>query len=209
MKIITRLRQLRLRKKLQKQLNNKDFTIISSTCVGGKIYHDLGLKFTSPTINLWIGANDFLKFVKNLKYYLESCDLREVKDTNEGHPVGALGEGNERIIIHFTHYPNFQIAKEKWNLRKKRVNYDKIYIFFTDMNGGDSVDIVKEFNKLPYKNKVMFTGKDLSSYSNTFFIKRCCRDGHLGEWWNVDKKTGYYFYQQFDYVKFLNQTVEE
>lgn len=204
MKIVTHLRQLMLRKKLQEQLDNENFTIISSTCVGGKIYHDLGLRFTSPTINLWIGAKDFLKFVKDLKYYLEDCELSEIKDSNEENPVGILGEGNKKVTIHFTHYPNFKIAKEKWNSRKKRVNYDKIYIFFTDMNGGDNVGVVKEFNKLPYKNKVMFTGKDLSNYHNTFFIKRCCENGHLGKWWTVDKKTGYYFYQQFDYVKFLN-----
>lgn len=130
MKIVTHLRQLMLRKKLQEQLDNENFTIISSTCVGGKIYHDLGLRFTSPTINLWIGAKDFLKFVKDLKYYLEDCELSEIKDSNEENPVGILGEGNKKVTIHFTHYPNFKIAKEKWNSRKKRVNYDKIYIFF-------------------------------------------------------------------------------
>lgn len=96
MKIVTHLRQLMLRKKLQEQLDNENFTIISSTCVGGNIYHDLGLRFTSPTINLWIGAKDFLKFVKDLKYYLEDCELSEIKDSNEENPVGILGEGNKK-----------------------------------------------------------------------------------------------------------------
>ncbi|OYT09273.1 hypothetical protein CBG23_00570, partial [Limosilactobacillus reuteri] len=76
-------------------------------------------------------------------------------------------------------------------------------------NGGDNVDIVKTFNKLPYKNKVRFTGKDLSRYHNTFFIKGCCEDGHLAEWWSIEQKNGYSFYQQFDSVKLLNQNVEE
>lgn len=207
MKLIERLRQLMFRRKLQERLNNKDFTIISSTCVGGKIYHDLGLKFTSPTINLWIGATDFIKFVNDLRYYLEKCDLIEVKNTSEEQPVGSLGEGNKKILIHFTHYPNFQIAKQKWNVRKKRVNYKKIFIFFTDMNGGDNINTINDFNKLPYKNKVMFTGKDLSIYPNTFFIKRCCENGHLGKWWTIDKKTGYCFYQQYDYVNLLNKGI--
>ena len=205
MNILARLRQIPLRKKLQKRLNNDDFTIISSTCVGGNIYHDLGLRFTSPTINLWIGANDFIKFVSDLRYYLDECELVEVKNSNEKNPVGTLGEEGRKITIHFTHYPNFKVSKEKWDSRKKRVNYNKIYVFFTDMNGGNNIDIIKKFNKLPYKNKIMLTGKDLSNYPNTFFIKRCYENGHLGKWWNVDKKTGYRFYQQFDFVKFLNQ----
>ena len=35
------------------KLKNSDFTIISNTCIAGKIYHDLGLRFLTPTINLY------------------------------------------------------------------------------------------------------------------------------------------------------------
>ena len=47
-------------------LKNKDFTIISHNCVGGVIYHDLGLKFNTPTINLFFMAKDFIKYNKIL-----------------------------------------------------------------------------------------------------------------------------------------------
>lgn len=31
------------------RLKNKDFSILTNHCMGGIIYHDLGLKFLSPT----------------------------------------------------------------------------------------------------------------------------------------------------------------
>lgn len=45
-------------------------SIIASNCIAGEMYNDLGLKFTSPTINLFFREKDFLKFVLDLKYYI-------------------------------------------------------------------------------------------------------------------------------------------
>ena len=36
-------------------------SIIASNCIAGEMYNDLGLKFTSPTINLFFREKDFLK----------------------------------------------------------------------------------------------------------------------------------------------------
>ena len=41
-------------KKLRARLVNRDFTLISNNCCAGIIYSDLGLQFTSPTINLYM-----------------------------------------------------------------------------------------------------------------------------------------------------------
>ena len=43
------------KKRRIRKLANPDFTIIASNCVGTIIYHDLGVPFLSPTINLTIG----------------------------------------------------------------------------------------------------------------------------------------------------------
>lgn len=45
-----------------------DCTIISSNCISGMICHDLGLKFRSPTINLYFTCHNFVLFINNLKY---------------------------------------------------------------------------------------------------------------------------------------------
>ena len=89
----------------KKHLKNKDFTIISSNCVGGIIYHDLGLPFLTPTVNLSFDMNDFVKFVSNLKYYIDK-DLIKL-DTNKEYPIGVI----EDIKINFIHYKTL-LSKE-------------------------------------------------------------------------------------------------
>ena len=61
--------------KQRKRLRNFNPTIISNNCTAGFIYHDLGLKFLSPTINLTV--KDFPLFISHLEHYL-SCELIEI-----------------------------------------------------------------------------------------------------------------------------------
>ena len=79
---------------LRRRLKNKDFTILTDTCIGGVIYHELGLQFLSPTINLWMHDKDFYKFVNNLGYYL-ALPLKFVEGI-ENYPTAYLGD----ILIH-------------------------------------------------------------------------------------------------------------
>ena len=94
--------------------------------MGGVIYHDLGLQFTSPTINLWIEEKDFFKFACNLKWYL-SQELQFVKGIDET-PTAFLDD----ILIHFNHYSSEEEAASKWYERRDRVNYDNIFILCSD-----------------------------------------------------------------------------
>lgn len=55
----------------RKRLKNREFTILACNCVAGCMYHDLGLKFDSPTINLYIYPKDFINFLKKPQYYLK------------------------------------------------------------------------------------------------------------------------------------------
>lgn len=54
------------------KLFNQTPCIIASNCNGGIIYHDLGLKFLSPTINLFFYPQDYLKFIMNLDHYVKA-----------------------------------------------------------------------------------------------------------------------------------------
>lgn len=51
----------RINTKNRERLDNKDFSLLSSNCLGGFILHDLGLRFNSPFINLWLKPGDFIK----------------------------------------------------------------------------------------------------------------------------------------------------
>lgn len=59
----------------RKKLRNKDFTIISNNCWAGFIYQKYGLQYKTPTIGLFFIGNDYIKFCKKLKYYVNQ-DLK-------------------------------------------------------------------------------------------------------------------------------------
>lgn len=98
---------------MEKKLNNKKFSIVCSTCVGGVIYHDLGMQFLSPTINMFMSNSDFNKFACNLKQYL-SMELTFI-ETDEIFPVAMLGD----IRLNFNHHTTPEEAAYDWNRRKQ------------------------------------------------------------------------------------------
>ena len=114
-------------KRLRKRLKVTNPTIIANDCFGTFVYHNLGLEFCSPTINLTIAKNEFIVFVQYLREFLDS-ELREVADPSVPYPIGVLEYNGIRIQVNFVHYKTFEEAKNKWDERKKRVDYSNIYI---------------------------------------------------------------------------------
>lgn len=43
---------------------------------------------------------------------------------------------------------------------------------------------------LPYKNKIIFTGKKYEKIKSAYLIKNCLEDGHLGDIFSVNIFTG-------------------
>lgn len=131
-----------------KQLKARDFSIISQNCIGGVLYHDAGMEFLSPTVNLFFKEPDFVRFVLNLEYYL---NLNLEMHWEEEYPVGKL----EDISIYFMHYRTCREAREAWNRRKKSINWNKIIVLATDMDGFDE-DSWTLWNQIKYP-KILFT----------------------------------------------------
>lgn len=125
-----------------------DISIISQNCIGGVLYHDLGLPFLSPTINAFIPEPGFVKMAGNLRFYMEQeLDIR----WGEEYPIGMLGD----VEIHFMHYETCEEAKTAWERRKARINWDKILVLATDRNGFDDA-VFDVWKAIPYE-KVLFT----------------------------------------------------
>lgn len=72
-----------LNKKNRDRFHNKNLTIISQNCVGGVILHELGLRFNTPTVNLWFSAEDFIKILERPRYYFNH-DIIEVESKMGG-----------------------------------------------------------------------------------------------------------------------------
>lgn len=181
------------------RLINKDFSLIASNCNGAFILHDLGLRFNSPTVNLFLYPADFIKYVKKLKYY-SSLKLEFVNEPNITYPVGRLDD----IKIYFMHYKSEEEARLKWEERTKRLNYDNIFIMMTDRDGCTEKDL-QEFDNLEYENKVIFTHIEHKDIKSSFYIKGFESEeqiGHIFEFKNED--TGEKYYDDFDYVTWFN-----
>ncbi|EEZ6550672.1 DUF1919 domain-containing protein [Escherichia coli O79:H28] len=115
-----------------------DLSIISSNCIGTRLYQSADKKYLSPTINLWMPPADFLKFSCNLEFYIQQ-ELKINNNKQFQYPCGRLGD----ITLHFQHYKNFEVAKKKWDERKDRINWDKILFIFTDRDGATIDSLVK------------------------------------------------------------------
>lgn len=156
-----REKQSRLIKHLRAGFTGSNFTIISQNCIGGVFYHDMNLPFLSPTINLYFKAEDFLKFVCNLRKYLQ-MDLQ--MHWEERYPVGTLDD----ITIYFQHYSSCTEAKAAWERRKKRILWDKILILSTDHEGFHA-DSFRQWKQIPYPKILFSSQKQFAEDKHTIY----------------------------------------
>lgn len=181
-------------------------TIISNNCIAGVIYHDLGLKFTSPTINMWIDEKDYFYFIEHLEEYIECIPVKS--ELIRDYPVAKISLDGRDVHLHCVHYDSFEEAREKWIERAKRVDLNNVFIFFEYPQSVHSTsEVVKLFRMIKYKNKVMLAkcrNSDIDD-SNIFHLKSY--DHHM-----FPGKTVHYsnlfthkrYLDLFDYVTFLN-----
>ena len=183
------------------RLKNPEFSIITPNCIGMFIYRDLWLPYFSPTINLTIEMNDFVRLAENLKWYMEK-EIVELKE-DYGYPAGMLGD----IRINFVHYESFEEAIRKWNERKKRIKWDNLFVIGTQKQGC-TYGTLQRFDRLPYRNKVIFTHLEYPEIKSSYYIKGFEGESEIGnllEFKNQFLKRRYL--NDFDYVSFLNSEV--
>lgn len=184
----------------RKRLTNTDFTILSNTCIGGVISHDLGLQFKSPTVNLYMTPTDFVKFLENLEHYLAQEIVPVPYDKD--YPVGRLGD----ILIYFKHYHSIEEAIQKWKERIPRINYDNVFVMMTD-RWCCPESTFERFENLPFENKVCFTAEEYPQYPHCVQIKKHRDNGCVWIITNIMNLWGKRLYQygkDFDYIKWLN-----
>lgn len=180
-------------------LRNRTPSIIASNCNGAFIYYDMKLKFMSPTINLSFDMNDYVKLLENLEWYMDQ-NIEKYEDERFDYPTGMLGD----IEIRFNHYKTFEEAVEKWEARKKRINWNNLFIIGID---GDNCtyESMCRFDALPYKNKVIFTHKPYPEIKSAFYIKGFEKESGVGVLLYFKKQFLIRRYlDDFDYISFLN-----
>lgn len=141
-------------------------TIVSNNCSGAYEMRALDIApYTSPTVFLQILPTEFSKFCKNFKHYMQ-YELTEYVDFSEEHkyamqmllgyvpdfPCGLLGD----IAILFQHEKSYNVAKEKWDRRKQRIDYDNVYYMFC-VEYERFAFCAREFANMHLPNSILFT----------------------------------------------------
>lgn len=180
----------------------EEFTLLTSDCMAGLIYHTMGRKFLSPTINMSIKDHDFLKFLTDMHYYFDKEIVFAESDT---YPKGTIGEGDKEIKINFEHYKTNDEACEKWNDRKNRMT-ENVFVVVADQNlSEDEIKKFKELDKyLNIKRKIMFTWDPAHADGKEIFCVKPYGRQRIKNWSKI-RKDGYRDYEVFfDYVAWLN-----
>lgn len=187
------------------RLKNDNFTIITNTCIAGVMYHKLGKQFLSPTINLWMEDEDFLKFVHDMDAYLEK-PLRFIqgRDTT---PVAYCGD----VMIHFNHYTTEADAEAKWSARKVRINKDNLFIICSDRTNPETGHVISyedmlSLKEIPCKGRVVFSTRQ---YEDINYIVPLPKDpeGDQVNRYMLDKNeklNRWRWEDAFDWVHWLN-----
>lgn len=188
----------------RKRLKNKEFTILCSNCIGGVIYHRLGSKFYSPTVNMFFSQPDFVDFCVHLEYYLSQklCFIY----SDAGYPIAELrGNGDiPTIRLNFNHSKSNEEAEKKWDERKERIRRDNLYIILY-MLDGLTVEKAKELENVKCNNKVLLTSRHLPDISWSYYIKPNERQKYASSYLGKDIFGVRYFEKKFDFVSFLNK----
>ena len=138
------------------------------------------MPYLTPTVGLYFFAEDYLKFISDLRYYV-SLDLDFIDASLSKHsfvlearnqlhvPIGRLDD----IEIVFLHYKSKEEAITKWNRRKERINFDNVIIKFSNMNLC-TAEVMETYDKLPFNNKFLLNNKKELTYKSEVFWSGEC-----------------------------------
>ncbi len=184
----------------RRHLEKEKATIFSSNCIGGCICNDLGLRFDSPFVNLWVETPDYVKILEAPQDYLGK-ELVFLEQDEYPFPVARLKDAK----LFFAHYHSNEEAMESWKRRCDRIDWDNVFVLMTDRDGCDDA-LLRRFDALPYKNKAVFTHKPRPDIVSAVYIPGFEQDGQVGDCVDfVNNWSGKRYYDYFDYVKWLNE----
>ena len=200
-------------KNLRKRLRHKDFSILSQNCIGGVLYRMLGMQMLSPTINMSIQDDNFLKLAQAPYKYIHDLEPFPIMDQyydGKNMPYPVIGVGD--IRLNCMHYQSCEQAINDWNRRRKRFNFNKMFAVFAswDMHNNNYIDLL-HLLEYPY---VLFS-YDKVDDPNTIILDHSIwkkdADGKIEPFLTGYYKNGYKrnFEKVIDFVEWINETFDE
>ena len=125
---------------------------------------------------------------------------RIVAYRSEAAPIGMLDDDIEIVMLH---YKDPAVAKEKWERRCRRVNFDNLIIKFGYMNDC-TPEMLRQFDEMEFDGftpkKIMFINKPDSTLKCGVYMPGFEDDEQI-------TNDTYYFNRYFDLTKFINDGV--
>ena len=188
------------RKCMRDALQNTNMTFLCPSCMGGELFHDLGLQFRSPTINLMMLQTDFVKFVTNFDEYM-AVPFEFFKHPDYDFPCAKLKD----ITVHFTHYHSEEEAVTKWESRSERIDRNNLFIYCSDRDGITEEE-VRSLGKLKVKGIVFFSAHDYKDIPYCLYIPKFKDVGVVQGIQDVHYPDCHRSYEEyFDFVKWFNE----
>ena len=190
--------------RFRKRKVKRNFCIISNNCWGGKVYQRFGKQYNSPTIGLYFFADDYIRFLKNIRKYIE-IPVKIIKTEESKHYDCLVKNGQRSVVVGviddveiiFLHYKTPEEAINKWERRKKRIDWDNLIVKFSKMNECTEKHI-EEFDSLNFNLKFVFVNDKHLSIKNAVYI-----NGYDNRKEITDDTTHYSSY--IDLLKMINE----
>lgn len=197
------IRKITLNQIDRRRLKRTDFSILSQNCVGSIWYHDLGLRFTSPTINMKFNANDWVDFLSDFDNNI-NLPITFI-ESDKPYPVGRFGN---KYLCEFVHYHSGQEVLAHWDQRKKRLLPTKAVLAFDE--GMDDEHIDRFLGMTQFPNRLLFMSEDRlnnkNEYQQSSVIIPVARRWGGAKLLNFSSLIGHRGYNRYiDYVTYLNQ----
>lgn len=137
-------------------------TILSNSCNAGFIYRALGETMISPTINISIQPEEFMKICRNPREYLSQDIVFDHWTLFYGrrNPVGRIKD----VEVVFAHSDDAEESVRRWNKLRKWINWERMIYILSNEAAMIPYQIAKEFCALPTKHLLII--KD-NMYSNS------------------------------------------
>lgn len=172
-------------------------SVICNNCTGAMVLHDYGIRFDTPTVNLFIWPKFYIEMLRDLSHYL-NADIVDISNGNK-YPIGLL---DDKVRIDFLHYETFDDAVKAWKRRAGRIDLNNIYVVLVERDGCTYDDLL-QFDKLPFKHKVALVHKEYPEIHCSYVIRCPQEKGLLGQIINYQGFFGKRYYDQFNWSDFL------
>ena len=116
----------------------------------------------------------------------------------------SCGTSGGVIHVYFLHYQSFEEGVSAWKRRARRIQWNNIFVVLSEKDGCTK-KCLEEFEHLSYESKVALTHVEYPDITCGFYVKGYENCKELGNIMDFKGFWGQKAYDQFDWVKFLNQ----